>query len=92
MVFSSLLFVFAFLVICYAVYVLMPGIRTKNAVLLLFSLIFYVWGGPPLILLLMGMTFFCYLGGVLIDRDRKRKGLWLWGTLIVCLGLLAVFK
>ncbi len=92
MVFSSLLFVFAFLVICYAVYALLPGIRTRNAVLLLFSLIFYAWGGPALILLLMGMTFFCYLGGVLISRYRTRRKLWLWGTLIVCLGLLAVFK
>ncbi len=92
MVFSSLLFVFAFLVICYVVYALLPSIRTRNAVLLLFSLIFYAWGGPALILLLMGMTFFCYLGGVLIDRYRARRKLWLWGTLAVCLGLLAVFK
>ncbi len=92
MVFSSLLFVFAFLVVCYALYMLMPGIRTRNAVLLLFSLIFYAWGGPSLIILLMGMTFFCYLGGVLIDRWREKKKLWLVGTLVICLGLLGVFK
>ncbi len=92
MVFSSLLFVFAFLVICYLVYMLMPGIRTRNAVLLLSSLIFYAWGGPSLILLLMGMTFFCYLGGVLIARWNGRKKLWLVGTLAICLGLLGVFK
>ncbi len=92
MVFSSLLFVFAFLVICYALYAAMPGIKSRNVVLLLFSLVFYAWGGPALILLLMGMTFFCYLGGMLIDRYNARKKLWLWGTLIICLGLLAVFK
>ncbi len=92
MVFSSLLFVFAFLVICYVLYFIMPGIRTRNVVLLLSSLIFYAWGGPALILLLMGMTFFCYLGGVLITKWRDRKKLWLIGTLIICLGLLAVFK
>ncbi len=92
MVFSSLLFVFAFLVICYVLYALMPGIRSRNVVLLLFSLIFYAWGGPALVVLLMGMTLFCYLGGVLIDRYRTRKKLWLTGTLIICLGLLAVFK
>ncbi len=92
MVFSSLLFVFAFLVVCYALYIIMPGIRTRNVVLLLFSLIFYAWGGPALVLLLMGMTFFCYLGGVLISRYRERKRLWLVLTLCVGLGLLAVFK
>ena len=43
MVFSSLLFVFGFLVICYALYAVMPGIRSRNVVLLLFSLIFYPW-------------------------------------------------
>ncbi len=92
MVFSSLLFVFAFLVICYVVYALMPGIRTRNVVLLFFSLIFYAWGGPALVLLLLLMTFFCYLGGVLIARWNGRKKLWLVSTLVVCLGLLAVFK
>ena len=92
MVFSSLLFLFAFLVICYLVYVIMPGMRTRNAVLLLFSLIFYAWGGPRLVLLLLFMTFACYLGGVLIARWERRKKLWLIGTLVVCLGLLAVFK
>ncbi len=92
MVFSSLLFVFAFLVICYALYVVMPSMRTRNAVLLIFSLVFYAWGGPALIVLLMGMTFVCYLGGVLIGRHPVRRRLWLVGTLMICLGLLAVFK
>ncbi len=92
MVFSSLIFVFAFLAICYAVYLLMPGIRTRNAVLLLFSLVFYAWGGPALVLLLMGMTLFCYLGGVLIARYARQRRLWLILTLVICLGLLAVFK
>ncbi len=92
MVFSSLLFVFAFLVICYVLYMIMPGIRTRNAVLLISSLIFYAWGGPSLLILLLGMTLICYLGGVLIDRFREKKVLWLVGTLVICLGLLAVFK
>ena len=92
MVFSSLLFVFAFLVICYIMYAFMPNIRSRNAVLLIFSLIFYAWGGPTLVLLLIGMTFLCYLGGVLIDRYPNKKKLWLGLTLIICLGLLAVFK
>ena len=92
MVFSSLLFVFAFLVICYAVYAVMPGIRSRNVVLLLFSLIFYAWGGPSLLILLVGMTLVCYLGGRMMERYSARRRLWLILTLLICLGLLAVFK
>ena len=92
MVFSSLLFVFAFLVICYVLYMLMPGIRTRNIVLLLFSLIFYAWGGPALLILLAGMTFTCYLGGRFVERFKNHRKLWLVLTLVICLGLLAVFK
>lgn len=92
MVFSSLLFVFAFLAICYLIYMLMPGIRSKNAVLLVFSLVFYAWGGPSLVLLLAGMTLVCYIGALLIDRYKKGKKLYLSLTLVICLGLLAVFK
>ena len=92
MVFSSLLFVFAFLVLSYAIYACMPGIRSRNAVLLLVSLIFYAWGGPALLILLVGMTCICYLGGRLIEGDHRRRKLWLALTLVICLGLLAVFK
>ena len=92
MVFSSLLFVFGFLVICYALYAVMPGIRSRNVVLLLFSLIFYAWGGPSLLILLVGMTLICYLGGRLIHAYSSRRRLWLILTLVICLGLLAVFK
>lgn len=92
MVFSSLLFVFAFLVICYVLYAFMPGIRSRNVILLIFSLIFYAWGGPSLLVLLTGMTFICYLGGRLIERFHTHRKLWLGLTLLICLGLLAVFK
>ena len=92
MVFSSLLFVFVFLTICYALYALMPGIKSRNILLLVASLIFYAWGGPSLVLLLIGMTFICYLGALLIEVRPAHKKLWLTLTLIICLGLLAVFK
>lgn len=92
MVFSSLLFVFAFLGICYLLYALVPGIKAKNIVLLIFSLIFYAWGGPSLVLLLMGMTLICYLGALLIEKHAKQRKIWIVATLTVCLGLLGVFK
>lgn len=92
MVFADLLFVFAFLVICYVTYTLMPGIRSKNIVLLLFSLVFYAWGGPALLILLVGMTLVCYMGGYFIEKFEKQRKFWLISTLVICLGLLAVFK
>jgi alginate O-acetyltransferase complex protein AlgI len=91
-VFSSLLFVLAFLPLCYAVYAIVPGIKAKNIILLAFSLIFYAWGGPALVLLLAGMTLVCYVGACLIDDVRRHRRLWLTLTLVICLGLLAVFK
>ena len=92
MVFSSLFFVFAFLTVCYAIYALLPGIKSRNVLLLVSSLIFYAWGGPSLLLLLLGMTFVCYLGGLLIEVRPTHKRLWLVLTLVIALGLLAVCK
>ena len=92
MVFSSLIFVFAFLAICHLFYVFVPGIKAKNIVLLICSLIFYAWGGPALILLLVGMTLVCYIGALLIEKYRSARKLWLIVTLVICLGLLGFFK
>ena len=92
MVFSSLLFVFAFLAICYGLYMIVPGIKARNMILLLFSLVFYAWGGPSFLVLLLLMTLVCYLGGLLIGRYQSRRKLWLVMTLVVCLGLLGYYK
>ena len=56
MVFSSLVFLFVFLVIHLIVYTAVPG-KWHNAVLLVSSLIFYSWGGPQYLLLLVGITY-----------------------------------
>ena len=56
MVFSSLLFVYAFLPLSLLVYYLCPDRRSKNVALLVFSLIFYAWGEPKYVLLLMFMA------------------------------------
>ena len=92
MVFSSLIFVFAFLAVCYFLYAIAPGIKAKNVILLVFSLVFYAWGGPALTVLLMGMTLVCYLGAILIEKFGAKRTLWLVVTLVICLGLLAFFK
>ena len=95
MVFSSLLFVFLFLPLNLLLYKLAPGIRVKNAVMLVFSLIFYAWGDPICLLLLVGMTFADWLISIHIYKSKKKgksgkSGLWLMA--FVNLGLLGVFK
>ena len=62
MVFSSLLFVYAFLPLSLLVYFICPNRRSKNVSLLVFSLIFYAWGEPKYVLLLMFMALFLRVG------------------------------
>ncbi len=102
MVFSSLFFVFVFLVLCYGIYLLSPTLRVRNVVLLVFSLVFYAWGGPPLVLLLCLMTFICFAGAHLIwkakpsplrgEGDARGAKLYMALTVGLCLVLLGIFK
>lgn len=94
MVFSNLLFLYAFLPFCLLFYTFVRGIRAKNAVLLIFSLIFYAWGEPKYVLLLIFMTLADWVFSCLIERDsgRPRSRLWLTLACVVDLGLLGVFK
>ena len=95
MVFSSLLFVFLFLPLNLLFYKLVPTIKGKNIVMLIFSLIFYACGEPVYILLLLGMSFADWLLSIGIGRQephsRKAKAL-LALTCAINLGLLAIFK
>ena len=94
MVFSSLLFIFAFLPICLCIYTLIPNIKAKNIVLLIFSLIFYTWGEPVYVLLLIFMTFWDWLLTIFIEKAKSQsvKKLLLALTCIVNLGLIGYFK
>lgn len=94
MVFSSLNFLYLFLPICLVFYFILPGIKAKNAVLLIMSLLFYAWGEPKWIILLIAVTFVDYVAGLLIGRaqTRRAKKAWLALSVIVSLGTLAVFK
>ncbi|MBP5254768.1 MAG: MBOAT family protein [Lachnospiraceae bacterium] len=94
MVFSSLLFVFAFLAIQMIVYSLMPGTKAKNISLLVFSLIFYAWGGPRYLLLLLSEAFVSFYTARQIQRSefRTMKKRWLVLECVVLLLLLFIFK
>ena len=77
MVFSSLIFLYAFLPLSLLCYALCRSMRTKNSSLLVFSLIFYAWGEPKYVLLLMLMAaadWFCALRIEQASTHRSAKG------------------
>ena len=87
MVFSSIPFVFFFLPACLTLYYAVP-FRLKNHVLLFFSLLFYAWGEPVYILLMLFVTMVDYTAGRLMERTGKRKIVLIAaaGTDLACLG------
>ncbi len=95
MVFSSTIFLFAFLP---AVIILYYGQRflfakkLRNTVLLFFSYLFYLYGAAGFLLILILSTLADYILGRLIDRQIKYRRLWLCFSLLLNLGLLAYFK
>lgn len=64
MIFSSLLFLFRFLPAVLIVYYIVPP-ALRNLVLLLFSLLFYAWGEPVYIILMIVSILVSYTGGSL---------------------------
>lgn len=80
MLFSSLVFLWCFLPLTLIGYWLMPNVRWKNGLLLLASLVFYSWGEPLYILLMLLVVTVDYLVALLIPR---------WGGWILALGITA---
>ncbi len=96
MVFSSLLFLFRFLPLVLIVYFIVPK-NLKNFVLFLFSLVFYAWGEPVYVLLMLFSTvldYTCgYFTGHYIDAGEKNKAKIFVGiSAVINLGLLCFFK
>ena len=84
MIFSSLTFLFAYLPVTLAVYFLMP-LRARNAVLLLVSLVFYGWGEPVYISIMVLSTLIDYTHGMLVEhfRNRDRLARWFVGQSVI---------
>lgn len=100
MVFSSLLFLVRFLPCVLLVYFIVPGCMRntwKNLVLFLFSLLFYAWGEPVYIWLMLFSTAVDYINGGLtgyfVARDRREIArIFVVLSVVINLSLLAVFK
>ena len=97
MLFSSSLFLFGFLTVALAVYYifLRKTKKLKNYFLLFISLLFYSYGEPKYIWILVASIVFNWLFGLLIDKHREQSKLSKSLIVIMCifnLGMLLVFK
>lgn len=95
MIFSKLFFVGFFLPLFTLIYFLMPDIRKKNIVLLIFSLAFYGYSGIRYLLLLILMVFISYLSAIKIERLKRKDSsakVVLSISIAIMLLVLGVFK
>ena len=94
MVFSSLVFLCVFLPAVLLVYNFSKNVTYKNAVLVLASLVFYAWGEPVWVVLLIFSSLVDYVNGLIIDRHygTRKAAAALVCSLVINLGLLVIFK
>ena len=90
MLFSSIPFLFYYLPAVLILYFVLPR-QLRNGFLLLSSLLFYAWGEPAYVLLMMAAIVAFYLFGLAIENFQQKK---LWLTLSVIFGaaMLGIFK
>lgn len=97
MIFSSLTFIYAFFPIVILLYFLFKNRTYRNCILLLASTIFYAWGEPKYILVMLCSVFSAYIGGLLISYFDKKcisclKKTSMIVTLFILVGILLIFK
>ena len=91
MLFSSLIFLFAFLPIILIAYYLLP-VKFRNYFLLLTSIIFYAWGGVDYTIILIASVIFNFLIAKQIAKNNEYKKRWLQVGLILNVLMLGIFK
>lgn len=93
MLFSGIPFLFYFLPAVILLYAITPR-RLKNTTLLLCSLVFYGWGEPRLVPLMLFAILSAYLFGLLIERFRGQRfaQVFLGLSVVISLGMLGYFK
>ena len=95
MVFSSLIFLCVFLPLLLIIYYLIPSKKTyayKNIILLIFSLIFYAWGEPIYVLIMLFSSIVDYTIGLLMTKYKKKKKVFVILSIIINLSMLGIFK
>ena len=93
MVFSSTIFLLAFLPAVLVLYYnpITKGRRYRNTVLILFSLFFYAWGEPVFVFLMLFMIFMAWILGLALEKGKYRKELLIAGISLFIL-ILFIFK
>lgn len=93
MVFSSMTFLCVFFPVVFALYYVLPGLRTRNILLIIASLLFYAYGEPVYVLLMIFSIVMNYFFGRIMDTEQAglRKAA-LLTAVILNIGFLVVFK
>ena len=93
MVFSSLIFLCVFLPAVFLLYGIIPSLKARNIILMVASLVFYAYGEPVYVLLMIGSSVCNYVFARLVaEGSPKKRKACLVIDLVINLGLLCVFK
>lgn len=91
MVFSSMTFIFAFLPLVIILYFLVKNLKIRNCILCAFSLLFYAWGEPVYIFLMIVTILINFGLTILMDKSKNKK-IYLWSMIFIDLSILFFFK
>ncbi|MBR1740050.1 MAG: MBOAT family protein [Ruminococcus sp.] len=94
MIFADLFFLYFFLPVCLLLYFATRSLKIRNAVLIVFSLIFYAWGEPVWVSILIISSIVDYLNGRVIEKHPEgwQAKLAVAWSLVFNLGILFGFK
>ena len=92
MVFSSMVFLCVFLPAAFCLHLLLPGMRAKNFLLVMASLVFYAYGEPIYVILLVASSAGNYILARLTGDCPKIRKLTMTLAVVINLGLLVIFK
>ncbi len=92
MVFSSLAFLCIFLPTVFLLYTVIPNLKIRNALLIIASLMFYGYGEPVYVFLMIFSSFFNYLCALWVASKPQKSKLALVTAVVINLGILGVFK
>lgn len=94
MIFADLFFIYFFLPLCLGLYFLTKKIKYRNMVLIAFSLVFYAWGEPKWVFILLLSSVINYFAALAIDKNRGQPLSKTFMILITVydLGVLFAFK
>ncbi|MBR5228785.1 MAG: MBOAT family protein, partial [Firmicutes bacterium] len=92
MVFSSAIFLFVFFPTVFILYNVAPSLKIKNLLLTAASLIFYSFGQPEYLILLLASVVINYISGYLLCGSSANRKAVLAVSVVLNLGILSVFK